>query len=280
MCRLHLHSLGRGAEILELGNEGNQSQGPYEDLEAFLNRADELALSLLSEGITAMKIWPFDFAAERSMGNDISAGELKTALEPFEKIRNAVGDKMDIMVECHSLWNLTTAIRIAKALEPYKPYWIEDPIKADSLENLAAFRDRTSIPVCASETIATRWGYHDLFDQRAADIAMPDIGWVGGLSEAKKIATMAETYGLPVAPHDCTGPIVWTGSVHLSLNAVNAVLQESVRAQYTGWYKDVVTVLPKVENGTVSVASTPGLGTELKPGLNKRDDAIVKISKL
>lgn len=269
-----------GQKSSNWGIEGNQSQGPYEDLEAFLNRADELALSLLSEGITAMKIWPFDFAAERSMGNDISAGELKTALEPFEKIRNAAGDKMDIMVECHSLWNLTTAIRIAKALEPYKPYWIEDPIKADSLENLAEFRDRTSIPVCASETIATRWGYRDLFDQRAADIAMPDIGWVGGLSEAKKIATMAETYGLPVAPHDCTGPIVWTGSVHLSLNAVNAVLQESVRAQYTGWYKDVVTVLPKVENGTVSVASTPGLGTELKPGLNKRDDAIVKISKL
>ncbi len=91
---------------------------------------------------------------------------------------------------------------------------------------------------------------------------------------------MAESYGLPITPHDCTGPIVWTASVHLSLNAVNAVLQESVRAQYTGWYQDVVTVLPKVENGMVSVEPTPGLGTELKPGLDKRADAIVRVSRL
>ena len=273
----------RSAEGQKTSNWGigeDESPGPYEDLEAFLHRADELAHSLLSEGITAMKIWPFDFAAERSMGNDISAAEMKTALEPFEKIRDAVGDQMDIMVECHSLWNLTTAIQIARELEPFKPYWIEDPIKADSLENLAEFRNQTSIPVCASETLATRWGYRDLLDQRAADFVMPDIGWVGGLTEAKKIATMAETYGLPVAQHDCTGPIVWTASVHLSLNAVNAVLQESVRAQYTGWYLDVVTVLPKVENGMVSVKPTPGLGTELKPDLYKRADATVRVSSL
>jgi galactonate dehydratase len=269
-----------GQKTSNWGIGGEDSPGPYEDLEAFLTEADKLALSLISEGITAMKIWPFDFAAERSMGNDISTQELKTALEPFQKIRDAVGDKMDIMVECHSLWNLPTAIRIAKALEPFNPYWIEDPIKADCLENLAEFRARTSIPVCASEKLATRWGYRDLFDQRAADFVMPDIGWVGGLTEAKKIATMAETYGLPIAPHDCTGPIVWTASVHLSLNAVNAVLQESVRAQYTGWYQDVVTVLPQVNNGMVSVKSTPGLGTELKPGLNERPDAIVRVSHL
>src|SRR5690606_5829815 len=83
-----------------------KSAGPYEDLDAFLNCADELAHSLLEEGITGMKIWPFDIAAERTHGLDISAAELRTALEPFEKIRNAVGDKMDIMVEFHSLWRL------------------------------------------------------------------------------------------------------------------------------------------------------------------------------
>jgi galactonate dehydratase len=269
-----------GQKTSNWGISNGDAPGPYEDLEAFLTRADELARSLLSEGITAMKIWPFDFAAERTMGNDISAKELRTALEPFEKIRDAVGDAMDIMVECHSLWNLPTAIRIAQALEPYSPYWIEDPIKADCLENLAEFRRRTRIPVCASETLATRWGYRDLLDLRAADFVMPDIGWVGGLTEAKKIASMAETYGLPIAPHDCTGPIVWTASVHLSLNAVNAVLQESVRAQYTGWYQDVVTVLPTVSDGTVTLDNTPGLGTTLKPGIEKRPDAVVRSSNL
>ena len=261
------------------GLDNKESPGPYEDLDAFLNRADELAHSLLDEGITAMKIWPFDFAAERSMGNDINSSELKTALIPFEKIRDAVGDKMDIMVECHSLWNLTTAIKISRELEQFSPYFIEDPIKADSLENLAEFRARTRIPVCASETLATRWGYRDLLEKRAADFAMPDIGWVGGVSEAKKIASMAETFGVPVAPHDCTGPIVWAASVHLSLNAVNAVFQESVRALYTGWYKDVAIDLPQVVNGMVSVQSKPGLGTELLPDLHQRDDATVRISR-
>lgn len=254
--------------------------GPYEDLDAFLNRADELAHSLLDEGISAMKIWPFDFAAERTMGTDISPAELMKALEPFEKIRGAVGDKIDIMVECHSLWNLPAAIKISHALEDFSPYFIEDPIKSDSLENLAEFRSRTSIPVCASETLATRWGYRDLFEQRAADLAMPDIGWVGGIGEAKSIASLAEVYGLPVAPHDCTGPVVWAASVHLSMNAVNAVFQESVRALYTGWYLDVATRLPTVKNGKVSVDDSPGLGIDLLPDLHKREDAIVRSTRL
>ena len=267
-----------GQKTSNWGLSQDDAPGPYEDLDAFLNRADQLAQSLLSEGITAMKIWPFDFAAERSGGNDISPSELKDALEPFEKIRSAVGDSMEIMVECHSLWNLPTAIRISRALEPFDPYWIEDPVKADCLDNLADFRQRTRIPVCASETLATRWGYRDLLDARGVDIVMPDVGWCGGLTEAKKIATMAETYGLPIAPHDCTGPVVWTASVHLSLNAPNASIQESVRAQYTGWYRDVATRLPVVKDGMITVDDTPGLGIDLLPDLHESEDAIVRVS--
>ena len=96
---------------------GNK-QGPYEDLEAFLHRADELALSLLEQGITGMKIWPFDIAAERTAGWDISPAELDAALEPFARIRKAVGNRMDIMVEFHSLWSLPMAQRLARALAP------------------------------------------------------------------------------------------------------------------------------------------------------------------
>ena len=120
---------------------GNNA-GPYEDLEGFLHRADELALSLLEQGITGMKIWPFDPAAEASGGHYISGPDLDRALEPFRKIREAVGDKMDIMVEFHSLWNLPTAIRIARALEPFDTFWHEDPIKMDALADLAAYAAR------------------------------------------------------------------------------------------------------------------------------------------
>jgi len=98
---------------------------------------------------------------------------------------------------------------------------------------------------------------------------MLDLSWCGGLSEARKIAAMAEAWHLPVAPHDCTGPIVLTASTHLSLNAPNALVQESVRAFYNTWYRDLVTNLPTVTNGMITIPDGPGLGTELNPDLEK-----------
>ena len=255
-------------------------EGPYEDLDAFLNRADELALSLLQQGIQAMKIWPFDHAAENNGGLHISPAELRRALEPFEKIRKAVGDKMDIMVEFHSLWNLPTACRIAEAVKPFQPYWMEDPVKIDSLSVVGEYRQRTGLPVTASETLSYRTGYKDLLEAKAVDIVMPDLSWCGGISEAKKIATMAEAHQLPVAPHDCTGPVVLTASSHLSLNAPNALLQETVRAFYTGWYKEIVTALPIIEEGYLRLEPNPGLGLELIPDFLKRNDTYRKRSEL
>ena len=125
----------------------NKDEGPYEDLDAFLHRAGELALSLLDQGVTGMKIWPFDPYAEASGGLYISPQELETALEPFVKIREAVGNKMDIMVEFHSLWNLPMAIRIAEALERFDTFWHEDPIKMDSLGSLKAYAARSKAPI-------------------------------------------------------------------------------------------------------------------------------------
>ena len=255
-------------------------EGPYEDLDAFLNRADELALSLLQQGIQAMKIWPFDHAAENNGGLHISSAELRRALEPFEKIRKAVGDKIDIMVEFHSLWNLPTACRIAEAVKPFQPYWMEDPVKMDSLSVVGEYRQRTGLPVTASETLSYRTGYKDLLEAKAVDIVMPDLSWCGGISEAKKIATMAEAHQLPVAPHDCTGPVVLMASSHLSLNAPNALLQETVRAFYTGWYKEIATTLPIIEEGYLRLEPNPGLGLELLPDFLKHNDTYRQHSEL
>lgn len=241
----------------------------YDDLNAFLNNADELALSLKEEGITAMKIWPFDIAAEKTRGQYISSADLKAALKPFERIRDAVGDSMDIMVEFHSMWQLLPAMQIAKALEPFQTFWHEDPIKMDSLASLKRYADVSPAPISASETLASRWGFRDLLETDAAGVVMLDISWCGGLSEARKIAAMAEAWHLPVAPHDCTGPVVLAASTHLSLNAPNALVQESVRAFYRTWYRDLVTALPEVENGMIAVPPGPGLGMGLNPDLEK-----------
>ncbi|CTQ52812.1 D-galactonate dehydratase [Roseibium album] len=248
---------------------GNSDVAEYDDLNAFMNCADELAVSLLEDGIDAMKIWPFDVAAEKTGGLHISAADLKTALEPFAKVRGAVGDKMDIMVEFHLMWQLLPAIEIARALEPYKTYWHEDPIKMDSLSSLTRYADASRAPIAASETLGSRWAFRDLIETGAAGVFNLDISWCGGLSEARKIASMAETWHLPIAPHDCTGPVVLCASTHLSLNAPNALVQESVRAFHRTWYRDLVTALPPVKNGRITVPPGPGLGMELNPDLDK-----------
>jgi L-alanine-DL-glutamate epimerase-like enolase superfamily enzyme len=253
--------------------------GPYEDLDGFLYRADELALSLQAEGYAGMKIWPFDEYAEASNGTRIASADLKRALAPFEKIRTAVGDAMDIHVEFHSLWDLPTAIEIAAALAPYDPYWFEDPIKMVNADALADYRRRTNVRVTASETLGTRWAFREFFERRAVSVAMFDIAWCGGLSEAKKIATLAEAYQLPIAPHDCTGPVGLTAAVHLALNCPNALVQEVVRAFYSDWYRELVTQLPPLERGSITAPAGPGLGTELHPGLTDRPDATVRVSR-
>jgi L-alanine-DL-glutamate epimerase-like enolase superfamily enzyme len=242
----------------------------YDDLNGFLERADELAEDLLSEGITAMKIWPFDIAAEKSRGQYISSADLRKALEPFEKIRKRVSDRIDIMVEFHSMWQLTPAIQIARALEPYNTFWHEDPIKMDSLSSLKRYAAASRAPLCASETLATRWAFRDLMETDSAGVVMLDLSWCGGISEGKKIATMAEAWHLPVAPHDCTGPVVLAASTHLSLNAPNALVQESVRAYYRTWYADLTTQLPTVTNGMITIPPGPGHGVELAEDLDRK----------
>jgi L-alanine-DL-glutamate epimerase-like enolase superfamily enzyme len=255
--------------------------GPYEDLDGFLHRADELAHSLLEQGITAMKIWPFDIAAERGGGWDIAPAELDAALEPFRKIRRAVGDRMDIMVEFHSLWSLPMACKLAERLAEFGTYWHEDPFRLDSLGDLRTYKRHSKAWVCASETLAGTHAFREYLETGAAGVAMLDLSWCGGVSEARRIAGMAEAWHVPVAPHDCTGPVVYGASCHFSLYARNALIQESVRAFYSGWYREIAEGLPGVDQGQVTCDfARHGHGVGLLPGVADRADASVLVSKL
>ena len=251
------------------GNYGLGAGRAYDDLNGFLHHADDLALSLLEEGITGMKIWPFDRAAEKTAGRFITMPDLKAALEPFEKIRRAVGDKMDIMVELHSMWQLLPAMQIARALQPFDTFWHEDPIRMDSLSSLKRYAEASVAPVAASETLGGLGAFRDLMETGVAAVVIVDLSWCGGLTEARRIANLAQAWHLPIAPHDCTGPVVLAASTHLSLNAPNALVQESVRAFYRTWYRDVVTALPQVTNGMITVPPGPGLGMDLHPDLDR-----------
>jgi len=271
----------RSTNIRPVSNwNAGESEGPYEDLHGFMNHADEVAESLLSEGITAMKIWPFDPAAQENQGVYISTEQLKTALVPFEKIRKRVGDKMEIMVEFHSLWNLPTAKKLAKALEPYDPTWYEDPIRMNSPQALAEYARSTPVWTCASETLGSRFPYKDMLDRDAMHVVMADLCWTGGLTEGRKIAAMADTYHRPFAPHDCIGPVGFVAGVHMSFSQPNTLIQESVRAFYRGWYNELVTAMPVIKDGYVYPMDGIGLGLELRPEVFERDDLTVQRSSL
>lgn len=287
---------GRAAKGIGYGTE--RTDGPLEDLAAFMERPGELALELLAEGLTGMKLWPFDFVAHfpggmdnwrtfrgmfdpniRSLGgHDIAPEDMNRALEPFRQIRKAVGDRMEIMVEGHGLWSLPAALKIARALEEFRPAWLEDLIRADDIDALAELRRGTSCPILASEYLATRYEYKPLLEKQAADIVMIDPTWAGGITECKKICTMAEAYKRPVAMHDCTGPFTLFAGIHLAINAANAIYQESVRAYLRVNYPDLATDLPAIERGHILAPTRPGLGSALLPDLRHRPGAVVRKS--
>ncbi len=161
--------------------------GALEDLYAWNNAPEDLAAELLEDGISAMKIWPFDDIGIRNQGLTINAEELELGLEPVRRIREAVGSRMRIMIEGHGFWRLPAAIKIARALEDYDIEWIEDMLLAHDIGAIGDLHAQTTVPVLASEYLVTRHQYLPVLQQRAADIIMLDPTWTGGITESHKI---------------------------------------------------------------------------------------------
>lgn len=260
------------------GTGDSRAEGPYEDLEAAEQRPAELARSLLSEGVSAMKIWPFDRYAERTGGREISAADLDRAVEPIRQIADAVGDEMEVLVEMHGLWDVYPAGKIIAALEPLGVFWVEDPVSSDNLSGLAALAASSTLRLAIGENVAGLSRFRQLCDSGAAGVVIIDPCWSGGITAARKVAALAESYGIAIAPHDCTGPVSFAATIHFSQSTANTLIQESVRAFYRGWYTDLVTGLPEVENGHVSAPDAAGLGVALRADLFERPAVTVRSS--
>jgi galactonate dehydratase len=259
-------------------NWGLDVAADLDDLNRFLTDPGELACELLEEGITAMKIWPFDLAAERTAGAHISNQDIDSGCEIVGAIRESVGGQIEIMVELHGLWNLPSATAICQALEPYRPVWVEDPIRPDAISALSALKSQTRVPIAVGETLAGRRAFLPLLRDDALDYAIVDLTWTGGVSEAVSVVRMAEAFAVAAAPHDCTGPIALTAGTHLSMSGANVPYQETVRAFYRGWYPTLVDGLPEINRGQISAGTQPGLGLTLHPDLGDRDDVITRTS--
>jgi galactonate dehydratase len=249
------------------------------DYEAWHQDAGALAVSLLSDGINRMKIWPFDRFSEASGGHYISPGEIEEGLAPIRKIRDRVGLDMEIGIEMHFRWTRAAAERITRALEPYSILFVEDPIAAVHPAEIRELSRSTSIPLVGSELLMTRWQYRDWLAAGTTQMVMTDPLWNGGIAETRRIANLAEAYGTPIVLHNVASPICHAACMHLGAHLPNLVFSESVRAFYRTYFGTMSGWEPTVDQGTLDIPEGPGLGVELLPEMLHRRDTLRRVSE-
>ncbi len=211
----------------------------------------------MERGVTALKWDPFGKAYMT-----LSNAELDNALACVAAVREAVGNRVDLLIEGHGRFDVPTGIRIAKELEQFRPMWFEEPVPPDNLEALKAVRDKSPVPISAGERLYTLKDFKDLFEMRAADYIQPDISHAGGIMELKKIAAVADTYYIPFAPHNPSGPVANAATLQLAACCPNFNILEIMYSDVT-WRADVTDEDLHYEDGYIIIPDKPGLGIEL-----------------
>jgi galactonate dehydratase len=208
----------------------------------------EVALSLKERGITAVK-----------------CGGVSNPVKKVAALREAIGEDMDLMIDLHGPPWLTPAdaAAVARELEPYKLLWVEDPIAPENLEGYRRIRDSANVPLAAGERMATIWGLRELIERELVDVAQPDTGRAGGITQMKKIAAMAEAHHIMMAPHSGSlGPVAEYAALHLLASIPNALILERIEDDWEGRGRTVVPH-PVQQDGYLTVPDTPGLGVDI-----------------
>jgi len=177
--------------------------------------------------------------------------------------RESYGKNMDIAVDMHGRYDAGTAKRVAKEMEPFRLMWLEEPVPPDNIDAMRDVRASTQTPICCGENIFLRWGFRELFEKRAVDIVMPDFQKCGGLLEARKIADMAHTYFIPVAPHCVTSPIGSMATAQVCAAIPNFLAQEWHWIDSLALWKDWVKEGEIIEKGYITLPDRPGIGVEM-----------------
>jgi L-alanine-DL-glutamate epimerase-like enolase superfamily enzyme len=253
--------------------------GPVTDYQRWHEDAGSLAQDLLDEGIKAMKIWPFDEFSASSFGQYITFDQIEEGLRPVRQIREAVGQRMEIGIECHFRWNRVSMERIARALEPYDILFLEDVLPAVYADEIKLLQQKTTIPIIGSELLMTRWQLKEWIEKHVAPILMTDPVWNGGIAETRKIANMAEASGLPLVLHNVAGPICHAACMHLGAHIPNLFFVESVRAFYNTYFPILSDFSPAVAEGHLDIPEGPGLGVNLRPEMLARADLTRQVSE-
>ncbi len=238
---------------------------PYNAARDTPEQAGEVAARLVEEGNSACKLDPFVpfFPAPQ----DYSLKRIRHVARIFECIRDAVGDDLEVGIGTHGQFSTSGAIRVAKALEPYDPYWFEEPVSPENIDEMARVASHTSIPIASGERLVTKFEFAQLLMKQAAQIIQLDVAQCGGILESKKIAGMAEAHYAMIAPHMYVGPIAAAAAVQLDTCCPNFLIQE-----YNGdqLHRDIFKDPIVFENGYITPPTTPGLGIELDENVLKK----------
>ena len=223
--------------------------------------AAECAIQNKELGFTAVK---FDPAGPYSAysGHQISLSVLERSATFCEKIRNAVGNECDLLFGTHGQMTPASAIRLAKRIEPYDPLWFEEPVPPGQNQAMAQVAKSTSIPIATGERLTTKYEFHDVLQHQAASILQMNLGRIGGILEAKKIAALAEVHYCQIAPHLYNGPIGAAASMQLATATPNFLIQESI-GTWDGFHAQILQEKLQFKDGYLYVNDKPGLGVNL-----------------
>ena len=238
----------------------------HHDLDEFWSAPDmaaESALELVERGYTAVK---FDPAGPYTMrgGHMPAMRDIALSVAFCKAIRDAVGNRADLLFGTHGQFSTAGAIRLGQALEPYSPLWFEEPIPPDNLLEFKKVADAVRIPIATGERMTTKAEFAALLQTGGAAILQPALGRAGGIWEMKKLAAIAEVFNAQMAPHLYAGPIEWAANIHLAASIPNLLIIETIETKF---HSDLIKGSIQVENGFVGAPQAPGLGIEVDEAL-------------
>ena len=246
---------------------GQARQDEHYEPEAYARRAREV----VAKGFTALK---FDLdsmvvATGDELNRPLTAGEIQRMSEAARLTREAVGPEIALAFDCHWRFRPGDAVKLAHALEPSSLLWLEDPCPPENWRQTAAVKQACRVPILTGENLILLTGFLPLLENQAVDFIAPDIQKCGGLLETKRIAAMAEFYGVSLAPHCIAGPLGLLTSAHLCATAPNFVVLE-FHGQDVPFWSALLTGPPLIQQGEVALGEAPGLGRELNEAVAKR----------
>jgi|TARA_B110000305_G_scaffold241783_1_gene317530 L-alanine-DL-glutamate epimerase-like enolase superfamily enzyme len=225
--------------------------------------AAESAIDCVARGYTAVK---FDPAGPYTLrgGHMPAMSDITQSVAFCKAIREAVGDRADLLFGTHGQFTTAGAIRLAQAIEPYSPLWYEEPVPPDAVEQMAQVARSTRIPVATGERLTTKAEFAPVLRSGAAAILQPALGRAGGIWEMKKVAAMAEVYNAQMAPHLYAGPIEWAANIQYAASIPNILMCECIE---TPFHDQLIKGSIRVEDGFITPPTAPGLGIDVDEAL-------------